>query len=37
MAIYGFWLDPLCEDRSKTAAEVSIDRPIFLQSEKQIL
>ncbi len=37
MAIYGFWLDPLCEDRSKTACWVSIDRSIFLQSEIQIL
>jgi hypothetical protein len=26
MAIYRFWLNPFCEDRSKTACWVSIDR-----------
>ncbi len=37
MAMYGLGLDSLCEDPSKTACWVSIDRPIFLQSEIQIL
>lgn len=37
MAIYGFRLDSLCEDRSKTACWVSIEPSIFLQSEIQIL
>ena len=36
MAIYCFWLNPFCEDRSKTACWVSIIGPIFLQSEIQI-
>jgi hypothetical protein len=26
MAIYRFWSNPFCEDRSKTACWVSIDR-----------
>jgi hypothetical protein len=33
MAMYSLGLDPLGEDRSKTACWVSTDRPIFLQSE----
>jgi hypothetical protein len=37
MAIHGFGLDSLCEDRSKTGGWVSIGRPIFLPSETQIL
>ena len=37
MAIYRFWLNPFCEDRSKTACWVSIIGPIFLRSEIQIL
>ena len=37
MAIYRFWWNPFCEDRSKRACWVSIIGPIFLQSEIEIL
>ena len=37
MAIFRFWLNPFCEDRSKTGCWVSIIGSILLQSEIQIL